>query len=484
MTTNFFEQAATQLWADADLTPARAASFFDSLLRGGADWADLYFQSILSRDWLLEDGAVRTGSFVIDRGAGMRSVSGERQILAYTNSLDLDALTRCAQTAGAMSTHGQFGRAPILIPRETPSICPIDFDLENEADDAHRQTTLLETLDKLARAADPHVSDVNASFQTETDIIIIVGSDGRLVADIRPLSYLSLSVTVERNGRRERASSGGGSRTGLQFFTHKRLKHWVEQAVQEALHNLDASPAPAGIMPVVLGPGWPGILLHEAVGHGLEADFIRKGSSVFSKKIGDRVASPGVNVIDDGTLPGRRGSLNVDDEGEATRQTVLIEDGILTGLMHDLTSSRLLGSTPTGNGRRESFATLPLPRMTNTFMLAGNLEPSEIIASVKHGIYASNFSGGQVDITNGQFVFTMSKAFLIENGRLTRPIRGATLIGDGAHALQHIPLIGNDLMLDEGTGQCGKDAQHVPVGVGMPTLRIDALTVGGTKTAH
>lgn len=482
MTIDFFAHAERELWADAELTPARVARLFDPLLKGGADWADIYFQSILSRDWLLEDGAVRTGSFVIDRGAGMRTVTGERQTLAYANALDWASLMRCAETAGAMNAAGAAGAMPVPTRRDAPVVTPVDDALLAANEDGARQRALLETLDRLARGMDPRVTDVTATFQTETDVVMICGSDGRLVADVRPLTYLSVTVTVTENGRRERAGSGGGSRTGLDFFTPERLERWARQAVDEALHNLGASPAPAGVMPVVLGPGWPGILLHEAVGHGLEADFIRKGTSVFSKKLGERVASPGVTVVDDGTLPGRRGSLNVDDEGEPTRRTTLIEDGILTGFMHDLTSARLMRAAPTGNGRRESFATLPLPRMTNTFMAAGTTPPEEIIASVKRGVYASNFSGGQVDITNGKFVFSMSRAYLIENGRLTRPVRGATLIGDGATALRHIPLVGNDPALDEGSGQCGKDAQQVPVGVGIPTLRIDALTVGGTDT--
>lgn len=482
MNPTFFERASAELWADADLSPELVGRLFDPLLRGGADWADIYFQSILSRDWILEDGAVRTGSFVIDRGAGMRSVAGERQTLAYTNALDRTSLKRCAATAGAMAAHGQSGRVPVLSVRSIPSVCPATFNLDEEAADTTRQTALLQAIDQYARTADPRVIDVNASFQTETDIVLIAASDGRLVADVRPLAYVSVTVTVEAGGRRERATSGGGSRTGLDFFTPERLERWTRQAVEEALHNLGACAAPAGMMPVVLGPGWPGILLHEAVGHGLEADFIRKNTSVFSKSLGERVASPGVTVIDDGTLPGRRGSLNVDDEGEPTQATTLIEDGILTGFMHDLTSARLMRVRPTGNGRRESFATLPLPRMTNTFMTPGDKDPEEIIASVKRGIYASNFSGGQVDITNGKFVFSMSHAYLIEHGRLTRPVRGATLIGDGAAALRHIPMIGRDARLDEGTGQCGKDSQHIPVGVGMPTIRIDSLTVGGTDT--
>jgi TldD protein len=332
----------------------------------------------------------------------------------------------------------------------------------------------------MARARDPHVAQVMASLGMEYDVIMVAGSDGRLAADVRPLVRLSLTVVVERNGRRETGHAGGGGRTGLGYFSDETLTQYVEQAVHEAMINLDAQAAPAGEMTVVLAAGWPGILLHEAVGHGLEGDFNRKGSSVFSGRIGQRVASKGVTVVDDGTIEGRRGSLNVDDEGNPTQRNVLIEDGILRGYMQDTLNSRLMKTAPTGNGRRESFAHLPMPRMTNTFMLSGKTPPEEIIASVKKGIYAANFGGGQVDITSGKFVFSTSEAYMIENGRITHPVKGATLIGSGPEAMNRVSMIGNNMKLDSGVGTCGKEGQSVPVGVGMPTIKMEGLTVGGT----
>ena len=332
----------------------------------------------------------------------------------------------------------------------------------------------------MARAKDPHVIQVMAGLGMEYDVIMVAGSDGRLAADVRPLVRLSLTVIVERQGRRETGHAGGGGRTGLSYFTDDVLRFYVERAVHEAMTNLDSRPAPAGEMTVVLGSGWPGILLHEAVGHGLEGDFNRKGSSVFSGKVGQQVASKGVTVIDDGTIADRRGSLNIDDEGNPTQKNVLIEDGVLRGYMQDVTNARLMKTGVTGNGRRESFAHLPMPRMTNTFMLAGDKDPKEIIASVKKGLYAVNFGGGQVDITSGKFVFSASEAYMIENGKVTYPVKGATLIGNGPDAMNRVEMIGNDLSLDSGVGTCGKEGQSVPVGVGMPTLRMEGLTVGGT----
>jgi TldD protein len=332
----------------------------------------------------------------------------------------------------------------------------------------------------MARARDPHVAQVMASLGMEYDVIMVAGSDGRLAADVRPLVRLSLTVVVERNGRRETGHAGGGGRTGLGYFSDETLTQYVEQAVHEAMINLDAQAAPAGEMTVVLAAGWPGILLHEAVGHGLEGDFNRKGSSVFAGRIGQRVASKGVTVVDDGTIEGRRGSLNIDDEGNPTQRNVLIEDGILRGYMQDTLNSRLMKTAATGNGRRESFAHLPMPRMTNTFMLSGKTPPEEIIASVKKGIYAANFGGGQVDITSGKFVFSTSEAYMIENGRITHPVKGATLIGSGPEAMNRVSMIGNNMKLDSGVGTCGKEGQSVPVGVGMPTIKMEGLTVGGT----
>jgi TldD protein len=345
---------------------------------------------------------------------------------------------------------------------------------------APEKVGLLERIEKMARARDPHVAQVMASLGMEYDVIMVAGSDGRLAADVRPLVRLSLTVVVERNGRRETGHAGGGGRTGLGYFSDETLTQYVEQAVHEAMINLDAQAAPAGEMTVVLAAGWPGILLHEAVGHGLEGDFNRKGSSVFAGRIGQRVASKGVTVVDDGTIEGRRGSLNIDDEGNPTQRNVLIEDGILRGYMQDTLNSRLMKTAATGNGRRESFAHLPMPRMTNTFMLSGKTPPEEIIASVKKGIYAANFGGGQVDITSGKFVFSTSEAYMIENGRITHPVKGATLIGSGPEAMNRVSMIGNNMKLDSGVGTCGKEGQSVPVGVGMPTIKMEGLTVGGT----
>lgn len=469
-----------RLWNASGIDGSDARRLLARLARPGTDWADLYFQETTSRSWTLEEGILKSGSFTIDRGVGLRCVSGEKSALAYTSDFDFATLSTCADRAGAVATSGREAVIPAEFRlRSAPALSAPAPD----CDAPEEQIALLKYAESKARSLDPRVEDVHVSYQTECDRVIVAGLDGRLLSDERPLSYLSITVQVCSGGRRERASAGGGGRMGIRFFTRERVDRWVQSALDEALHNLDADPAPAGVMPVVLGPGWPGILLHESVGHGLESDFIRKGTSVFTDMTGERVASPGVTVIDDGTLPGRRGSLHFDDEGEPTQRTVLIEDGILTGFMHDLTNARLLGAAPTGNGRRESFATLPLPRMTNTFMLAGPYDPQEIVASVDRGIYASHFNGGQVDITNGQFVFNMSRAWMIEKGRITRPVKGAMLIGSGSQALRHIPMIGNDFRLDEGSGQCGKDGQHVPVGVGMPTVRIDALTVGGTLAA-
>ena len=362
-------------------------------------------------------------------------------------------------------------------------MCSSDLYLPNDplaSLPAEAKVKLLERLEGFARALDPRVLQVNASLAGEYEVILVAGSDGRLAADVRPLVRCSISVIVEENGKREQGASGGGGRFDFGYFDDEVLQRYAQEAVHQAVTNLKAEPAPAGQMTVVLGAGWPGILLHEAVGHGLEGDFNRKGSSTFAGRIGERVAAKGVTVIDDGTIADRRGSLNIDDEGNPSQRTVLIEDGILKGYMQDSLNARLMGVAPTGNGRRESFAHLPLPRMTNTMMLAGSHDPQEIIASVKKGIYAANFGGGQVDITSGKFVFSMSEAYLIEDGKVTRPIKGATLIGNGPEAMTRVSMIGNDLKLDPGVGTCGKEGQSVPVGVGQPTLRIDGLTVGGT----
>ncbi|MDF2867955.1 MAG: tldD protein, partial [Gammaproteobacteria bacterium] len=443
------------------------------------DAADLYFQSSYSESWLLEDGIVKEGSHEVDRGVGVRAISGEKTGFSYSNEIILPALEQSAAAASSIAKsaypnqlkiQGNLRNQQLLYPAVNPL-----HSLEASA-----KIALLREVDAEARRSDPRVKQVIASLSATYETILIANHEGKLVADIRPLVRLNVSVIVEQNGRRERGSTGGGGRYDYHYFTQGLAIDYAREAVREALVNLEAVDAPAGTMPVVLGPGWPGVLLHEAVGHGLEGDFNRKGTSAFSGRIGERVASPGCTVVDDGTLQGRRGSLNVDDEGTPTQCTVLIENGILKNYMQDNLNARLMGMQPTGNGRRESYAHLPMPRMTNTYMLAGPYNPAEIIASVDRGIYAVNFAGGQVDITSGKFVFAASEAYLIEKGKVTRPIKGATLIGNGPEVLTKVSMIGNDLKLDAGVGVCGKDGQSIPVGVGQPTLKIDSLTVGGT----
>ena len=444
------------------------------------DYADIYFQYTRSEGWNLEEGIVKTGSFSIEQGVGVRAISGEKTAFAYSDTLSLDALLNASRSVREIGRQGQSRQVPSSLRSKTLGrtlYAPID---PLATLDAIEKVQLLECLEKKARQRDPHVVQVMAGLGMEYDVVMVLGSDGRLAADVRPLVRLSLNVIVERNGRRESGHAGGGGRTGLAYFDESILDQYVAQAVDEALVNLDAKPAPAGEMAVVLGAGWPGILLHEAVGHGLEGDFNRKGSSVFSGRVGQRVAAKGVTVVDDGTIADRRGSLNIDDEGNQTQRNVLIEDGILKGYLQDSHNARLMKTAPTGNGRRESFAHLPMPRMTNTFMLSGKESPKEIIASVKKGLYAANFGGGQVDITSGKFVFSASEAYMIEDGRITYPVKGATLIGNGPDALTRVSMIGDDMKLDSGVGTCGKEGQSVPVGVGMPTIRIDGLTVGGT----
>jgi TldD protein len=445
-----------------------------------ADYADLYFQYTRNESFSLEEGIVKSGSFDIGQGVGVRAVAGDRTAFAYSDEISLDSLTEAATTARAIARQGS-GKVRVA-PRVTPRAQAALYGaLDPVASlDAAAKVKLLESVERLARARDPRVRQVMANIGAEYDVVLVARSDGLLAADVRPLVQLSVTVIVEEGGRREQGYSGGGGRHDLVFFTEERLAEHAHKAVDQALVNLAARAAPAGVMPVVLGPGWPGILLHEAVGHGLEGDFNRKGSSAFAGRLGERVASRGVTVIDDGTLPDRRGSLNIDDEGNATQRTVLIEDGVLKGYLQDALNARLMKVPTTGNGRRESFAHLPMPRMTNTYMLGGKDDPEEIVRSVKQGLYASNFRGGQVDITNGKFVFVAAEAYLIENGRITAPVKGATLIGNGPDALTRVTMIGNDMSLDLGIGTCGKDGQSVPVGVGQPTLRIEGLTVGGT----
>jgi TldD protein len=445
------------------------------------DYADLYFQYSRHESWSLEEGQVKSGSYSVEQGVGVRAVSGEKTGFAYSDEILLPALSDAAMAARAIARSGTSAAVPIR--QRSGAVAKLYAPLDPIAslEDAAK-VKLLETVEAEAKRADPRVTQVMASLSGVQDVILVASSDGGLAADIRPLVRLNVTVIVEANGRRETGSHGGGGRVSYQYFLENDYaRTYAREAVRQALVNLDADEAPAGSMQVVLGPGWPGILLHEAIGHGLEGDFNRKGTSAFAGMVGQQVAARGVTVVDDGTLADRRGSLNVDDEGTPTQKTVLIEDGMLKGYLQDTLNARLMGVAPTGNGRRESYAHLPLPRMTNTYMLPGIRDPREIIASVAKGLYAVNFGGGQVDITNGKFVFSASEAYLIENGKVTRPVKGATLIGNGPDVLTRVTMVGNDLALDSGVGTCGKDGQSVPVGVGQPTLLIDGLTVGGTQ---
>lgn len=465
--------------APAGLGENDLSRLLGGLMGGSIDTADLYFQSSRHESWALEDGIVKDGSFNVARGVGVRAMAGEKTGFAYSEDIVLPALEQAAAAARSIARHGDEASLRIVPGRAVAPLYP-DTDPLASMSEAEK-IELLHRVDAEARRLDPRISQVMVSLSGVYEVVMVAASDGTLAADIRPLVRLNVSVIAQQNGRRERGASGGGGRGDYRMFlTGDRALGYAREAVRQALVNLEAVDAPAGLMPVVLGPGWPGVLLHEAVGHGLEGDFNRKGTSAFSGRIGQPVASPLVTVVDDGTLPGRRGSLTVDDEGVATEKTVLIENGILRGYMQDKRNARLMGSRSTGNGRRESYAHLPMPRMTNTYMLAGAHEPEEIIRSVKRGIYAPNFGGGQVDITSGKFVFSTSEAYLIEDGRITAPVKGATLIGNGPEVMTRVSMVGNDMKLDEGVGVCGKDGQSVPVGVGQPTLLIDEITVGGT----
>jgi len=444
------------------------------------DYADLYFQFTKSEGWSLEEGIVKTGSFSIDQGVGVRAISGEKTAFAYSDEISESALL---DAAAATRTIARVGAGRVKVASATLPTGGRSLYLPRDplaSLDATAKVRLLERVEKMARAKDPRVVQVMAGLAGEYDVVLVVRSDGVIAADIRPLVRVSVTVIAEQNGRRETGSSGGGGRFDYGYFDDAILERYAGEAVKAALVNLEARPAPAGPMTIVLGPGWPGVLLHEAVGHGLEGDFNRKGSSSYAGMIGQRVAAKGVTVVDDGTLKDRRGSLNMDDEGNPTQCTTLIEDGILKGYIQDTMNARLMKMPITGNARRESFAHLPMPRMTNTYMLAGDKDPAEILASVKNGLYAVNFGGGQVDITNGKFVFSASEAYMIENGKVTYPVKGATLIGNGPEVMNRISMIGTDMALDSGVGVCGKEGQSVPVGVGQPTLRIDGVTVGGT----
>lgn len=474
----------SSLLFDSQLDQTALQDVLGNICQYKVDFADLYFQSSAHESWVLEDGIVKEGSYNIERGVGVRAITGEKTGFAYSDDISLNALNKAAEAARGISEQGTSARVKAFSATKNVSIYQSVEPLGSLSQE--QKITLLHEVEAHARAQDKRVKQVIVSLSGVYEKILVAATDGTYATDIRPLVRLNCSVLVEDNGKRERASSGGGARTDYSYFfelenAKARYHHYAEEAVRQALVNLVAIDAPAGSFPVVLGAGWPGVLLHEAVGHGLEGDFNRKGSSAFSGKVGQQVASEHCTIVDDGTLADRRGSINIDDEGVAGQYNVLIEKGILKGYMQDKHNAHLMGVAPTGNGRRESYAHLPMPRMTNTYMLAGEHKPEDIIKSVKKGIYAPNFAGGQVDITSGKFVFTSAEAYLIEDGKITSPVKGATLIGSGPEAMQKVSMVGNDLKLDAGVGVCGKDGQSVPVGVGQPTLKVDEMTIGGTQ---
>ena len=475
------QTAQSQLWAPAGIDQKDVERLMGRLSGRAIDMGELYFQHQRAESWALEDGIVKDGGYSVDRGVGVRAISGERTGFAYAEDILLPALSSATEAARSIARHGQELQVSpwqvVTAERRYDVTDPITS--MSEAD----KVALLAAVDAEARRQDPRVKEVSVRLSASHESILVMASDGTLAADVRPLVRLDVSVIVEQSGRRERGSAGAGGRADLSRVAAGDVAFGLaREAARIGLVNLEAEDAPAGAMTVVLGPGWPGVLLHEAVGHGLEGDFNRKGSSAFANRMGQQVASKLCTVVDDGSLQGRRGSLTVDDEGTPSGESVLIENGILRGYMQDKLNARLMGVKPTGNGRRQSFAHLPMPRMTNTFMRPGEHDPEEIIRSVNRGVYAVNFGGGQVDITSGRFVFSTTEAYLIENGKVTRPIRGATLIGNGPEVMNRVSMVGNDLALDNGVGVCGKEGQSVPVGVGQPTLKIDSVTVGGTQT--
>ncbi|HKX54897.1 MAG TPA: metalloprotease TldD [Xanthomonadales bacterium] len=472
--------AEQQLLEPGGLDQSSLQRVLSDLMGPAVDSGDLYFQSTRHESWTLEDGLVRSGSHAVEKGVGIRAISGDKTGFAYADEIILPALLEASRAARAIASHGDSGK---LQAWNSQSVKPLYSQADPmEVLGAAEKVDLLRQIDSYTRSRDPRINQVVVSLAATHETILVAHTDGTLAADVRPLVRLNISVIAEQGKRREQGGDGGGGRFSYrELLVDNAWQKFADEAVRQALVNLEAVAAPAGTMTVVLGPGWPGVLLHEAVGHGLEGDFNRKGSSAFSGRIGEQVAARGVTVVDDGTLQQRRGSLTVDDEGTPTEQTILIEDGVLRAYMQDKMNAGLMGMPLTGNGRRESFAHLPMPRMTNTFMLPGEMPPEEIIASVKRGLYAVNFAGGQVDITSGRFVFSASEAYMIEDGKVTRPVRGATLIGNGPDAMTRVSMVGNDLKLDQGVGVCGKEGQSVPVGVGQPTLRIDGLTVGGTE---
>jgi len=475
-----FDEATQALLAPASLDIGKLQGVLGDMMSHKIDYADLYFQYSRSESWGLEEGQVKSGNFSIDQGVGVRAVCGEKTAFAYSDDISLEALQQAAKATKSIASLGNEPASNAIVAAQTaPLYLPHDpiASLSAEA-----KVKLLERLEAYARKLDPRISQVTASIAGEYEVVMVARHDGVMAADVRPLVRVGINVIAESNGRREQGSAGGGGRFDYGYFTDEVLHSYAQKAVHQALVNLEARPAPAGSMTVVLGAGWPGILLHEAIGHGLEGDFNRKGSSAFSNMIGQQVAAKGITIVDDGTIADRRGSLTVDDEGNPTSRTVLIEDGILRGYIQDTLNARLMNMPITGNARRESYAHIPMPRMTNTYMLNGSTPPEEIIKSVKKGLYAANFGGGQVDITSGKFVFSAAEAYMIEDGKITYPVKGATLIGNGPEVLKRVSMIGNDMALDSGVGTCGKEGQSVPVGVGQPTLKIDGLTVGGTGT--
>ncbi len=478
-----FEQVSQSLLLPGGIGESELQMALTEVAKQQIDYADLYFQHSRHESWVLEDGIVKEGSYNIEQGLGVRAISGEQTGFAYSDVIDNQALLRTCQAARGISASP--GRALVKPFKKVTAEQFYQADNPLLSLSNQQKIALLERADRYARSLDPAVTQVIVSLSGVYEEVLVAASDGTLAADIRPLIRFNCSVLVERNQRRERGSAGGGGRRNYSYFLEEvngreRAMGFVDEAVRQALVNLEAIDAPAGLMPVVLGAGWPGVLLHEAVGHGLEGDFNRKGSSAFSGCVGQQVASKLCTVVDDGTLGQRRGSVNIDDEGTPGQYNVLIENGVLKAYMQDKHNAQLMNTHSTGNGRRESYAHLPLPRMTNTYMLAGESEPEELIASVKKGIYAPNFGGGQVDITSGKFVFSASEAYLIEDGKISAPIKGATLIGSGPEAMQQVSMVGNDLALDQGVGVCGKEGQSVPVGVGQPSLKLEQLTVGGT----
>ncbi len=470
--------AIQTLLEPAELTRSGVESLLGKLAGGAIDLGEFYFQNRRTESWALEDGIVKDGGFSLDRGVGVRAVSGEKSGFAYVEDINAAGLASAVAMARSIVRSGGEGRVRTSQqPSATPRYAALDPIPTLTAED---KVALLALADKAARRIDNRVEQVSVRMMADHDIVLVMATDDTFRADVRPLVRMDVSVIVVQDGRRERGYAGGGGRLDLGYFSHEWADGLAREAVRGALVNLEAGDAPAGPMTVVLGPGWPGVLLHEAVGHGLEGDFNRKGSSAFAGRIGERVAAPGCTVVDDGTLSDRRGSLTVDDEGTPTGETVLIENGILKGYLQDKLNARLMGAAPTGNGRRQSYAHLPMPRMTNTFMRPGVQDPEEILASCEKGVFAANFGGGQVDITSGRFTFSATEAYLIEKGRVTQPIRGATLIGNGPEVMSRVSMVGNDLRLDDGVGICGKDGQTVPVGVGLPTLKVDEIIVGGT----